>query len=329
MRAFCLVLITGVLFPRSTCSQDDGTSGKDTCYSTDDDSVKIHTIGSVTPSKVMVVDNLLGEITAKAWKEISRREDWVPVMSDHRAGFTYANVSDWFRPPQDIVNNELAGFPGLRTDLSIDYEKALLDKLKSLQLQDVFDLPQLKYSWSSDSFFGNTCYHPKFLSLRQRMPHIDVGLVKKSKYATDLVQLAVVHYLSQTYVGSSSGTAFYQDKMSKGSRFRPADCAKLEQLAAKNHPINSKPYKQKKSCYCERPIASCHDDAEFTNSIPEGYLSSEQENEVVEVLLNVPYQYDRAVIYQSKQLHTANIADVNSLSCNATAGRLTGNIFIA
>ncbi|KAL7569450.1 hypothetical protein ACA910_009633 [Epithemia clementina (nom. ined.)] len=266
------------------------------------------------------------------------------------------------------------GFPGLRHNLfsDDDYSRALKQKLESLDLEATYfgnassssssSSSLLTLDWSStDSFFGNVCYHPqKSLSVAQRVPHTDMGLVVHPSSSSGnrnhrpgrLIQLAVVHYMNPQFAGTG-GTGFFQERSSGGNRFRLSDCHRLKQRAEQDLGVKmgTTAFVQAASCHCHWGKQHCHDYLWYEKMVKSlsrdpsdnnnnntssndlgdhsGYLTGS--TPLYKLLLHVPYRFNTAVIYDARQLHAPLIdADtLQHLSCNATTGRLTANLFLS
>lgn len=300
----------------------------------------VHKIGGFPVSTIVVVDDFLGEQTTRqAYEQIQQRRDWRPVIPDHQEAFTtqYNNNEDQQYPPYFIPPfPSQAGFPGIRTDLSEAYQMALREKLKVLNLEDLFsdvlgkskirpDKAALTYDWSEDSFFGNICFHPDHLGHLQRAPHVDEGfVVPPGGINREYVHLAIVHYISPDWTGTG-GTSFVEEIVSGSNRFRPSDCRTLKNNAT-GLERGSREYNSKLSCYCTK---KCVETPEWLDQIPNGYFAGSSTKQF-HVLLDVPYKFDRVVIYSTKQLHTASLGEdaTSKLHCNPSKGRLTANVFM-
>lgn len=296
---------------------------------------------------------------------------WKPVIPYHQPGFTledslteeglFVPFSNKPRKGQRQTSTNTnqqevgGGFPGLRTNLTQAYEEALRGQLEELtdQLVELFhlrpdkDFPLL---WNRDSFIGNVCYHPDHWTSVQRQPHVDEGFVIDPKsFKRRPIRLAVVHYLqppNSVYYHNlghkprnndnptGDGTAFYADIVAnETSRFDYGDCRALQDYAKneKGWPRGSRNYYEASSCFCPPRHDLCrkalaervNDNKTTTNS-----------NVHYKLLQHVPYQYNRAVLYPAKMLHSAYIATTTtndslpSLSCWPDRGRLTANVFL-
>jgi hypothetical protein len=200
--------------------------------------------------------------------------------------------------------------------LTYKYGEAAKTKLKTLHLEELFDLPSLEYSTrQSPPFFGNVCYEPSSLGVFQSAPHVDSGNT-----------LALLYYLSPHWEGAG-GTAFYREKASQASRFRTDDCHVLKDLADAIYEIDSEEHHDQYSCYCR--LSTCGDEGScFHARVQQGYRSESDDG--YELLLHVPFKFDRAIIYSAMQLHSGYLTkeDVDQLSCLPEKGRVTANVFI-
>ena len=182
---------------------------------------------------------------------------------------------------------------------------------------------------------------------QQRAPHVDNGFVKPTNQP---ITVAMVHYLSLSPATSFGGTAFYMETASQASRFRPSDCRNLHKHLTKNEGliVNSRAYRQRRGCYCETTtttsgesssdsgdrLANCLGEAVDAATIPPRYYTNNttnnttKTNDLFELLLHVPYAFDRVVIYSGKQLHTAHVPEPSVLSCDPQKGRVTANLFL-
>jgi hypothetical protein len=290
-----------------------------------------------TPSNnILVIDDFLdANFMSELYRNLSLSTDWIPVIPDHQAVFNYtrdvveSNTVLWTPPTVSDV-----GLPGLRHKLTQAYQDALTDKLLSLpNLEEIFQMqrskidpsiPALYQIWDADnSFFGNICYSPESLGILQRVPHVDTGLVQNPNGSFESLTLALIHYLSPDYTGTG-GTSFYEQRASNSSRFTAGDCDKLQKVAKMNYPVHSEEYRAQMSCYCDKRGAGCR---EFYKNVPSGSYHSDS-SQHFELVLHIPYQYNRVVLYSAKQLHTLHIDQVNTLSCHAAKGRLTTNLFM-
>jgi hypothetical protein len=178
--------------------------------------------------------------------------------------------------------------------------------------------------------------------------------------------IAVTHYLSSTWEAdasapgantSSGGTAFYRERASGASLFSDAACAAVAAEArsmAKGHAPKLKPGGQfmSASYFCHNSPAVCcwnirqsmdenpawrsyYADLNCQNvsvSIANGQGYPAASTDDFELLHAVPYRWNRAVIYSTKQLvHSAYLdtAAVKALSTSPQLGRLSANIFLA
>ena len=179
---------------------------------------------------------------------------------------------------------------------------------------------------------------------QQRAPHVDNGFVKPTNHP---ITVAMVHYLSLSPATPFGGTAFYMETASQASRFRPSDCRNLHQHLTKNEGLiaNSRAYRQRQGCYCETTtttsesssdsgdrLANCLEADDTTATVPPGYYANNTtdstSNDLFELLLHIPYAFDRVVIYSGKQLHTAHVPEPSVLSCDPQKGRVTANLFL-
>ena len=137
------------------------------------------------------------------------------------------------------------------------------------------------------SHFSLVTTPPQKLKPVQRMPHYDT---------TNPKQLAVLHYLCEPKHG---GTSFYRHRQ---TRFEFVDAAREQTYAS--------------ALAAELPTLSataakyiCGDDARFERTC------------------SFPAAFNRVLIYQSINLHSADIAAEFSFESNPRAGRLTANSF--
>lgn len=282
------------------------------------DNVKVYQINNstnrITPSSsssppevVVVIDNFFGNELAEIIHEelIANDDDWKPATGQHQKYFRGMEKSltddDLFNPPSNIR----AGFPGLRKDLQPEYKEAVMDKLSELSLERIFDVvyEKLQYKLQPYSFYGNVCYEPSSLGLLQSAPHNDPD------------RFALLHYLSPTWEGTG-GTAFYRETYSQASRFLKEDCIMYKERQTTGDVDHY-------SSYCDKNFQR---DA-FSARVKQGSYRSVTDEDF-ELLLAIPYQFDRAVIYMGNQLHSGYLTDndVQQLSCRPTKGRLTANL---
>ena len=295
-------------------------------------------------STILVLDNFLNEsfmqnlLTEYLWNAST---PWQPVIPHHRPAYEQqqqqpraaVDHNRLFQAPPPSPNQ--GGFPGLRTNLTTAYHQALhevvLTQLTPAMIQDVTGrpIPNDQLRWSTmDSFFGNLCYDPVSLSLTQRVPHIDQGHVVEQRRP---VQMALVHYLSPHFPGTG-GTAFYAETASGGNRFRYQDCQELKANAKEKFPKGTTALLEASSCHCRPHNKQCGDYQwyidKFRHWTPPTYMGTPKHEEHYLLLHHVPYRYNRAVLYDARQLHSAYVESVEHLSCAATQGRLTANVFL-
>lgn len=321
-------------------------------------------IGTLTPAPILVIQNFLNvTVVQRTWDHIaSNAVEWNPVIPDHREAYRDLLVAS---KDDDVLQLFYAptrpkhgGFPGLRTDLTVEYQEALGSKLESIrhELEAVFEEESyrpkrsLRLKWhTKDSFFGNLCYHPESLSLAQKLPHTDSGTVEQQP-----LQLALVHYLSPTWGHRAAhnnntktatslaggGTAFYAQAASGGaSRFRRhPDCQLLQDLALeKGLKRGTTAYIKEASCHCRAGAGNmnCVDYLWYTQGIEKSGIvtkqayyngnstdsfSSSLSANPYPLLYHVPYQFNTVVIYDAQQLHSAMIDDesLQHLQCYPT-----------
>ena len=217
------------------------------------------------------------------------------------------------------------GYPGTRANFTEAYEEALKARIDSLDFETIFDIESMEKSWQNYSvYFGNTCYSPSSLGVGQRAPHLDRTFTKKHP-----VKLAIVHYLSHSFP-AAGGTAFYQEVSSGGSRFLLKDCKALKAKAKSlGYKSGETRYLKQSSCHCRPHGKNCDYYSWYSASVPEGYMS--ESTSQYELLLHVPYKYNRAVVYHPLQLHSAYVDDytLQSLTCDPRHGRVTANAFLS
>jgi hypothetical protein len=307
-----------------------------------------HIEGSSADKPIVVVDNFLG---AKFMKQVYDNlagtdliSDWTPVIGEHVRDFQHQariqigknnESSKLFRP---LKPSSAGGLPGIRFNLTEEYEVAFRKGIQSLDLETIYGVPLL-YKWTTDSFFGNVCYHPDALSPMQSIPHVDQGWIPTGKpFQREPIRLAVVHYVNPQWNGRG-GTAFYMDKAVNKSSFSSSDCSKLNQNAYHKYPQGSKAYYNASGCHCSTPgrHALCASILSERADGGHGYISNS--TAFYQMVQHVPYQFDRAVIYSPHMLHSAYLLldeeerpsdDVlDFLSCVPAEGRLTANLFLA
>ena len=285
---------------------------------------------------------------------------WIPQQTSHQLIFYDSNynvTSGPWLPSADrsLPRHHRVGFPGLVTQLDANYQALVHQRIVQLQqemdFEALLDLPRSKYrpekaslqfQWDDTaSFFANLCYHPDTLGTQQRAPHVDNGFVKPTNQP---ITVAMVHYLSSPAI-TFGGTAFYMETASQASRFRSSDCRNLHKHLTKNEGLiaNSRAYRQRRGCYCETTsgdssseggdrLANCLEADDTTATVPPGYYANNTtdstSNDLFELLLHIPYAFDRVVIYSGKQLHTAHVPDPSVLSCDPQKGRVTANLFL-
>ena len=292
---------------------------------------------SLTPSSIIVIENFLPEdFIQTTFQNITNDQEWRTVIPDHQKKLeefqqtknknSDDNDDESTKRLLKAVQMNDGGFPGTRTDLTKDYEAALKAKIDTLDLESMLGLSNnLEKRWSStDSFFGNVCYHPSSLGISQRAPHTDFGLIDR-KSAT----VAIVHYLNPTFQGTG-GTSFYKEKISQGSRFFYSDCKRLREKAKE---MGLKPgtttYMEAISCHCRINNVNCSSYIWYARKLPEAKYTNDSTSHY-ELMLHVPYKFNTAVIYATQQLHSAYIDDdtLGKLTCDAKEGRVTGNVFL-
>jgi len=283
------------------------------------------TIGDpASPSPILIIDNFLPEELASSTFDKIALQEWRTGIPDHQIFYEKYNREEdgrLLRTPQ-IING--GGFPGLRTSLTQDYEAAILEKLQSLNLEETFETGPLNLEWNEDSFFGNVCYDPSSLGVSQRAPHVDLGFIDKKK-----VKLAIIHYISPNFP-ATGGTSFYKETASGGSRFLHRDCKMLkDQAKEKGLKPGTTAHIEAASCHCRVNNMDCAAYQWYGEKVPEPRYTSASSPQY-ELLHHVPYRFNTVVIYDTHQLHSAFIDDetLQSLSCNASEGRVTANLFI-
>lgn len=186
-------------------------------------------------------------------------------------------------------------FPGVAASLDDDYVEAVRAKVAVSK---------------NGSFYGLVCFDVGGLAREQRAPHVDRGMPDPS--------MALVHYLAEDWHGG--GTAFYKERSTQRSLFNaPVDSYFFANSRAYNCSVSRK-RQFKPECRDLRTSVD-RDDRPFYQA------GSDDDFELLHV---VPYKFDRAVLYDAKQLHSAYLdADtVTRLSCDPTQGRLVASFFL-
>ncbi len=141
----------------------------------------------------------------------------------------------------------------------------------------------------TNAYFGLATAQPDALSIVQRLPHFD---------APNIRQIAVLHYLCEA---SQGGTSFYRHRATGYESIGEArqrayfDCLKQE-LTALGPPQAR-------------------------------YMSGDDER--YEEVGRFDAKFNRAIVYRSCVLHSANVNPALGLSADPRAGRLTANVFLA
>lgn len=300
-----------------------------------DDTTTTMMIGDIHPAPILVVENFLPEALVRGtFDNLTAHQGWVvPVhehtkyyerwLDDYAAGFDGDTMPRLMKPPR----KDDGTFPGIAKNLTVTYKEAVVERVKGMGIKDIFELTlELDHTDLSTSFFGNVCYNESSLGVQQRAPHVDMGQIKRRG-----VNIAIVHYISPTFL-AMGGTSFYRQKSSGGSNFRHQNCVDLKRRAKERglQPGNTD-FLRAASCHCRHENMPCHKYLWYRRDMAEQASYSNESTNHYELLHHVPYKFNTAVIYDTKQLHSAFIDQetLQSLSCDPKEGRVTANIFLA
>lgn len=263
-------------------------------------------VSAGTGEYVTVIDNFLGSEDAEEAAKRAKRAEYAPFHPDHKQ--EYENIKSrgnrLFAP-----RTPRAVFPGVAARVDTWYAEKLKSALEKRGIEGG------NSSWGVDktaAFWGLVCYAPKSLSHEQRAPHVD-------RDAKTNPQRALVHYLSKSR-SDWGGTGFYRERQSQTSLFRDlsVDSYFLTGSATYNCSLNSR---RAFDAHCRSSSKSSID----RRGRPFYQAKSDDEFELLHV---VPFQFDRAVIYDAMQLHSAYIETSARLSCDPEHGRLAASVFL-
>ena len=287
---------------------------------------------------LLVVDNFLEPSVAEAAEEMAKNG------SDSLLAGSPWERSSWF--------------PGLRRPLPPAYEEMVTSALGRLSLNESLGaVVSSEARPSHSSMLTVTCTAPANLTLFNRAPHHD-----------EETTIAVVHYLSRSWRASpAGGTGYYRERSSGQSRFSVADC---EAMAAA-WPHNASTFcvdSLLDKCFrlltegtnaglqdrLERFVADsdlpglqiprsraeqrriCSEHVGLSSMMREAgarpkYMAGS--DELFELLHEVPYEFNRAVIYDGAMLHAAHVPPEaligdEAQDCDPAVGRLAASLFL-
>lgn len=282
-------------------------------------------------SPLMVIDNFMDyDILHQLYIQLTLSLQWKPQSSLHREEFAQWEEESFFdRLFYPSSPDQKGGFPGLVAELSKAYSDAFHQELQRYQdqLTEVFDIANkddkgdVQLLITPFSFFANVCYHPDSLLPVQSIPHMDRGFNNRGTHQYDSLSLAMVHYINPNYKGTG-GTAMYKERVTNSSRFNAQDCQNLMKKAA-----HSSDRFQQWGCHCLWPSlqTDCRERVQRIGN-QQGYGRNISEH--YELLEHASYVFNRLVIYDPNQLHSAYIDNVDDLTCSPKDGRLTTNLFL-
>ncbi|WP_065204367.1 DUF6445 family protein [Shewanella woodyi] len=190
--------------------------------------------------------------------------------------------------PPEFSANNQDFYPGKRKAAPLDYDEQLIQRYSAL-IRSSYRIGQSKQPNTLQSAFSLTMTKAEALRPIQMLPHFD---------SPSSDQFAVVHYLFNAPLG---GTSLYRHRESR-----------FESITHERLPLYGKRLKQ------QAYGMQLHQNPAYTNG----------SSPLFEQIHSVEATFNRAIIYPSNCLHSADISADNKLTDNPATGRLTLNSFI-